>query len=151
MAIDDDSMQAAYADVVRELFADGSFRHAPCRACGQVTFFSDPREEFCVNCQVEHAMMRRIALAPDRYCPHCDTIRGADGASSMGLYADWREHPPCLACGEAGWFYNPEPDVLAHLCLHCEAKQVFEEDPFCVVCGVIEWEMLQALVSVLRR
>jgi hypothetical protein len=108
MITTDDMVNETRAEVVQELFADGTFRTVPCRACGAVTFFSDPAEEFCVACQVEHDMMRVITLAPDRYCPHCDMIRSSEGMEPYGL---WREHPSCLACGEAGYFPELGPDL----------------------------------------
>src|SRR5262245_11988331 len=67
--------QAAFTEAVRELYANGTFREVPCRACGAVTFFSSPTEEFCLDCQHEHWWMRQITLAKDRYCPHCELIR----------------------------------------------------------------------------
>jgi hypothetical protein len=54
MIPNDDMINEAMAEAVREAYADGAFRKVPCRACGEVTFFPDPREEFCVDCCVEH-------------------------------------------------------------------------------------------------
>jgi hypothetical protein len=152
--IDDDGvpeevMQAAWAEAIRECYADGTFRHAPCRDCGEVTFFPDRTEEFCVNCRVEHTMMRAIALAPDRYCAHCRLIRGP--SPGFNGWATWRDHPTCLACGEAGYFPELGEGVTTPLCRHCEAKRTFEDDPFCQVCGAIDLEVLQLLISYIRQ
>jgi hypothetical protein len=125
-------------------------RPAPCRDCGEVKPHSvtTGEEDFCIDCAVEQWFMRRITLAPERYCPHCDQIRPAPGES--GHYAVvWREEPTCLACGAAAYFPQLEPDHVAPLCIGCEAARAFEGDPCCPACGAIADYNLEDLLAYL--
>src|SRR5262245_57783884 len=140
--------QAAFDEVIAELWANGTFGERPCRDCGEVSFFPNPVDEFCVECSREQEWMRAITLAKDQWCPHCGIIRTSDNLSDD---TPWREEPACLACGEAGSFLMRADGVLSHRCLHCEGQRVFGFDPFCAVCSTIDSDTLRVLLDILRE